>query len=45
MIINIILITDEKMLIIEVKSGLSEPRNAIDHGRFTTRIRAAKANN
>ena len=36
-------IIDENIFIIEVKSGLSEPRKAIDQGRLTTLTKAAKA--
>ena len=38
-------ITDEKMFIIEVKSGRSEPRKATDQGRFTTLTNAANVKN
>ena len=39
------LILDEKIFIIEVKSGLSEPRNATDQGRLITLTKAANAKN
>ena len=35
---------EENILKIEVKSGLSEPLKATDHGRFKTLTRATKAN-
>ena len=39
------ILDEENIFIIEVRSGLSDPRSATDQGRFTTFTKAAKAKN